>query len=96
MWIAPEKLNPYRVVDGRAPGQAGEVAIDARTVEQGSLAVGSRVALATPQGPAEATLVGVTNFGDVPASSQGDVLVSREGRVRLARSAGGRSTTPST
>jgi putative ABC transport system permease protein len=78
LWIPTDTLNPYHVVEGRAPQAAGEVAIDARTAEAGGLALNAKVPLATSGGPADATLVGIVNFGEEPGSTEGDVLVSEE------------------
>jgi putative ABC transport system permease protein len=76
VWITAPELTPYRVVEGRAPERPGEVAVDARTVEKGGLALNSPLQLATSTGTKPATLVGVVNFSDQPSSTRGDVLLS--------------------
>jgi putative ABC transport system permease protein len=76
LWIPEPTLNPYRLVEGRAPDRAGEVAMDARTVDAGSLRVGGPVRLATTKGLQDATLVGIVAFGDQPSSGQGDVVLA--------------------
>lgn len=67
-WIADQGLNPWRLVDGRAPAAAGEVVIDRGSAEGGDLAVGDTTTLRTPD-PLEVTVVGVASFGD--ADSRG-------------------------
>jgi putative ABC transport system permease protein len=78
LWIPVPQLNPFTVVQGQAPTQAGQIAVDAATAGSLGLSVGSPVDLKTSSGPQKATVVGVTNFGEnQAANSDGDIFVSQ-------------------
>ena len=62
-WITDPELNPYRLVEGRAPGAAGEVVVNRGAAEEGGLTVGARTTVQTPE-PVEVTVVGIATFGD--------------------------------
>jgi len=62
-WSDDEDLAPYRLVDGRGPTAAGEVAIDSQSAEAGDLSVGDTVNLVTPGPPVDANVVGIFRFG---------------------------------
>ena len=62
-WSDDVDLAPYRLVDGRGPTAAGEVAIDSQSAEAGGLQVGDTAQLVTPGAPTDATVVGVFRFG---------------------------------
>ncbi|MHB1165302.1 MAG: ABC transporter permease [Candidatus Nanopelagicales bacterium] len=62
-WDDDEELTPFRLVEGRGPAAAGEVALDSVSAEKSGYAVGDKVALVGPQGALEATLVGVFRYG---------------------------------
>ena len=53
--------NPYVIVDGRAPGGPGEVAIDAGAADAGDLDVGDVTTVRVPR-PVEVTVVGVAEL----------------------------------
>ena len=61
-WIADPELNPYRLVEGRAPRAAGEVVVNRGAAEEGGLAVGDRTTVQTPE-PVPVTIVGIATFG---------------------------------
>jgi len=63
-WIDDPELNPYRLVEGRAPAAPGEVVIDRRSSREGDLPVGSTTTVFTPE-PVTVTVVGTATFGDV-------------------------------
>jgi putative ABC transport system permease protein len=63
-WEDEEAITPNRLVEGRAPRSAGEVALDTGAVEKAGYAVGDRVSLLTTGPRVEATVVGVFRFGD--------------------------------
>jgi putative ABC transport system permease protein len=63
-WIADPRLNPYQVVEGRAPAAAGEVVIDRRSARLGELEVGDHTTLRTPD-PLDVEIVGIAKFGSV-------------------------------
>jgi putative ABC transport system permease protein len=62
-WISDEELNPYRLVDGRAPEADDEVVINRRTADEGELEIGDRTTVLTPE-PVAVTIVGISTFGD--------------------------------
>ncbi len=62
-WIPTGPLNAFHIVDGRAPAAAGEVAIDRRSADLGSLHVGDQTVVRAPD-PVPVTVVGIVAFGD--------------------------------
>jgi putative ABC transport system permease protein len=67
-WVDDERLNPYRLAEGRAPAAPGEVVIDKAAAEEGDLAVGEETVVRTPD-PVRVRVVGLATFGG--ADSQG-------------------------
>lgn len=65
-WVADERLNPFRLVDGNPPTAAGQVVIDSVTAEQGALSVGDRTTVLAQSGPTPVQVVGIADFGDAP------------------------------
>jgi putative ABC transport system permease protein len=61
-WIAVPSLNPYHVVEGRAPSADDEVVINRGAAKTGGLHVGDQTTLFTPQ-PMQVRIVGITAFG---------------------------------
>jgi putative ABC transport system permease protein len=74
LWISDEQLNPVDVVDGSAPAQIGEVAVDQGLADQRSLLVGDQVTVLTVGGQFDSTIVGITAFGDQDALDQGGTV----------------------
>lgn len=62
-WVGDSSANPYRIVQGHAPTRAGEMVINADAAAKGSLSVGSKTELLTPD-PIPMTVVGIVNFGN--------------------------------
>jgi putative ABC transport system permease protein len=62
-WSDDERLSPLRLVEGRGPETAGEIAIDADAFESGGFALGDTIRVLTPGPTVEAELVGVFRFG---------------------------------
>jgi len=62
-WEDDEALTPYRLVEGRGPATAGEVALDSISAEKSGYALGDAVSLVGPQGPLAPTLVGIFRYG---------------------------------
>jgi len=76
-WIPVAQINPFTIVEGKAPETRGQVVLDSGTAAGQNLSLGSTVTLATTSGPRQATIVGLSNFGPkVAANPQGDVLVN--------------------
>ncbi len=73
-WMTDEKINPYRIVEGRAPTADGEIAIDKNSAKLGPFKVGD-VVNTLSLGPARTyTVVGIMRFGR--ADSAGGLSVS--------------------
>ena len=62
-WITDSALNPYRLVEGRAPRTPEEVVINRGAAKDGHLTIGDTTTLASPD-PVEVTIVGLATFGD--------------------------------
>jgi putative ABC transport system permease protein len=61
-WITVASLNPYHLVEGRAPEADDEVVINRGAAETGGLHVGDVTTLFTPQ-PLQVHIVGISTFG---------------------------------
>lgn len=72
-WIQDPTLNPYHVVDGRAPQAAGEVVIDRQSALNNHLSVGDTVALITPQ-RVTMKIVGIVMFGSANSDGGGSYV----------------------
>jgi putative ABC transport system permease protein len=62
-WIDDADVNPYDLVEGRAPAAAGEVVIDRGSAEDGHLAVGDHTQILVPE-PVDVEVVGIASFGE--------------------------------
>lgn len=69
-WITDEELNPYQLVEGRAPNAAGEAVINRGAAKKGDFEVGDTTTLRTPD-PLKVKIVGISTFGD--ADGMGEV-----------------------
>jgi putative ABC transport system permease protein len=63
-WIGDPALNPYRLVQGRAPVADDEVVINRGAAKKGNLHLGQVTVVQTPQ-PIKVTIVGIATFGGV-------------------------------
>lgn len=63
-WAADPGLNPYHMVEGRPPANAGEIAIDQQSANTTKYRIGDTVPILTPTGQFEKRLVGIAKFGD--------------------------------
>lgn len=61
-WIEEPDLNPYRLVEGRAPRADDEVVVNRGAAEDGGLRIGDTATVETPE-PVEVTIVGIATFG---------------------------------
>lgn len=68
-WITDPELNPYQLVEGRAPEADNEVVVNRGAAQDGSLFVGDTAELQTPE-PVEVTIVGIATFGDTDGLGQ--------------------------
>jgi putative ABC transport system permease protein len=68
-WIENRDLNPYRLVDGRAPRAADEVVINRGAADEGDLGIGDTTTVQTPE-PVPVTIVGIATFGSADGLGQ--------------------------
>ena len=62
-WIDDPELNPYQLVEGRAPAADDEVVINQGAAETRPLRVGDSATVQVPT-PIEVTVVGIATYGD--------------------------------
>lgn len=65
-WVTDPRLNPYHVVEGRAPRADDEVVVNRAVADQGHLRVGDTTAVLAPQ-RVPVRVVGISRFGDQDA-----------------------------
>jgi putative ABC transport system permease protein len=63
-WITDPALNPYELVEGRAPREANEVVVNRGAADAGDLERGDSTIVQTPD-PVRVTIVGIATFGDL-------------------------------
>lgn len=63
-WAVTPQLNPFRLVEGRAPQADDEVVLDRYTAEQAEARVGDVVTVLVEKGPQRVRVAGVATFGD--------------------------------
>jgi len=68
-WITDPELNPYQLVEGRAPDADDEVVVNRGAAQAGGLAMGDTAELQTPE-PVEVTIVGIATFGGTDGLGQ--------------------------
>lgn len=74
VWIEDELLNPFDLVDGRAPAGRDEVVLDRGLADEADVSVGDTVQLETPVGATTATMVGISRFGSQDAVDDGGTI----------------------
>jgi putative ABC transport system permease protein len=62
-WVDDPDLNPYHLVEGRAPEADDEVVVNRGALDASGYRLGDRVTVQMPE-PVEVTVVGVSEFGD--------------------------------
>ncbi|MEU3842834.1 FtsX-like permease family protein [Streptomyces sp. NPDC028635] len=68
-WITDPRLNPYRLAEGRAPRNPGEVVVNRGAAEKGGLHLGDTTVLRTPD-PVRVRIVGLATFGGADGMAQ--------------------------
>ena len=63
-WGAEESLNPFRIVEGRAPADDGEVVIDKNSADDAGFVVGDTATVIVQGPPVEVEITGIAKFGD--------------------------------
>jgi putative ABC transport system permease protein len=67
-WVDDPEINPYKLVEGRAPVTDTEVVVNKGAAETGQLQVGDTATVQTPA-PVTVTVVGIATFGDLASAS---------------------------
>ncbi len=68
-WVDVASLNPYRIVEGRAPQADDEVVINRGAAKSGKLRLGDTTTVLTPA-PVRVKIVGISTFGTADGSGQ--------------------------
>jgi putative ABC transport system permease protein len=68
-WITDPDLNPYRLVEGRAPEAPDEVVVNRGAAEAGDLELGDTTTVQVPA-PVDVEIVGIATFGDADGLGQ--------------------------
>lgn len=63
-WMTNDELNPFTLVEGRAPQADDEVVIDKASADKGDLPVGAKTTVLTKAGAIPVEVVGIARFGD--------------------------------
>jgi putative ABC transport system permease protein len=69
-WVTVPSLNPYHVVEGRAPTADDEVVINRGAAKTGDLHIGDQTTLFAPQ-PMQVRIVGISTFGSADGFGSG-------------------------
>lgn len=64
-WIADERLNPFELRSGRAPGGPSEIVLDQATLDEQGWELGETVGVLAKDATTPMTIVGTAGFGDV-------------------------------
>jgi putative ABC transport system permease protein len=85
-WTADDRLNPFELVDGRAPATDDEIVVDRATATSERLGVGDAVDVLTPDGVHAFRVAGVVTFGgtDDVAGSGVVLFTEQAAQVHLA------------
>ena len=73
-WIEDDQLNPLQLDEGTAPSGEGEVVLDRKLADEAEAGIGDTVQLETPIGRTEATVVGISRFGDQDSLDDGGTI----------------------
>ena len=86
-WGEVEALNPFTLVEGRAPEGPDEIVFDKRTADETGYRIGDVAAVQTTVGVTEATLVGIARFGtaDSPAGASVTLFDAATAQAELAQ-----------
>ena len=74
LWIVDDDLNPIDIDEGAAPAASGEIAVDKGLAKDEDLSVGDSVTVLTLAGQEDATIVGITSFGNTDAQDRGGTV----------------------
>ena len=74
-WAQVAALNPFHLVAGHAPQAAGQVAIDAKSAQDGHLAVGDTTTVLANGPPQRVQVVGIVDFGTADSPGGASVVL---------------------
>ncbi|XVQ12752.1 FtsX-like permease family protein [Spirillospora sp. CA-255316] len=83
-WVADARLNPYTLVEGRAPAADGEVAVVRHVARAGKLGAGSGLTLLLPRETRRMKVVGVVTVQGRGAVAAGDLILAPPPTVQRA------------
>ncbi|MFC5749415.1 FtsX-like permease family protein [Actinomadura rugatobispora] len=83
-WVADARLNPYTLVEGRAPAADGEVAVVRHVARAGKLSSGSDLTLLLPRESRRMKVVGVVTVQGRSAVAAGDLILAPPQTVQRA------------
>ncbi len=85
-WPGVEDFNAFELVEGRSPSAPGEVVIDRKSAQDGSLGPGDSTTVLTKQGPFPVRVVGVATFGgaDSPGGTNYVLFTFADAQDQLA------------
>jgi putative ABC transport system permease protein len=83
-WVADPSLSAYRLVAGRAPAAAGEVAVVRSLARAGRLQVGATTTLILPQDARTVRVVGIVTVGGADAAARGAMVLAPSRSVQEA------------
>jgi putative ABC transport system permease protein len=81
-WVADPRLNPYRLVSGRAPAGPGEVAVSRHVARAGHLGAGDQLRVLLPERVWNVHVVGVVTVDGRGAVASGDLVLAPPEVVR--------------
>jgi putative ABC transport system permease protein len=82
-WLDDDRLNPYKLVDGRAPRTDDEVVINRSAAKDGNIAIGDRVTI-NARVPATATVTGIATYGTTdPDNGSTFVALTTPAAIRI-------------
>ncbi len=67
-WLVNEQLNPYSLVEGRAPTAHGQIVIDRQSANDSGLGIGDTATVLTKHGPDQFTITGIARFADADSA----------------------------
>src|SRR5574341_1119514 len=83
-WVADPSLSAYRLVAGRAPAAAGEVAVVRSLARAGRLQVGATTTLILPQDIRTVRVVGIVTIDGADAAARGAMVLAPSRGVQEA------------
>ncbi|HZD69995.1 MAG TPA: FtsX-like permease family protein [Actinomycetes bacterium] len=83
-WVADPSLSTYRLVAGRAPAAAGEVAVVRSLARAGRLQVGATTTLILPQDIQTVRVVGIVTVDGADAAARGAMVLAPSRGVQQA------------